>query len=137
MHAVQQGAPGQTQLVSGVGLVAAVLAQAVEQQVALEPIHALAQAQRFAAFALGLFQIEVLRQQLAAFAEQYGSLDHTLELTHVAGEGVAGQMLQSGIAPAAGVALQQAAGGAGEVTREQQDVFVTLAQSRQLDGEMR
>ena len=79
----------------------------------------------------------MLGQQLAAFAQQHGAGDQAFQLAHVAGEGVAGQVVQRRLGPAIVIALQEASGFGGEVPGQLQDVLGAGAQRRQLDGEVR
>src|SRR5690606_20372562 len=85
----------------------------------------------------GVFQREVLGQQLIAVAQQNGSLDYPLEFPHIAGKGVAKQLRLGGLRPATERTLEKGAGLFGKVPGQLQDVLATFLQWWQLDGEVR
>ncbi|MNT71884.1 hypothetical protein D3C72_2104260 [compost metagenome] len=80
--------------------------------------------QRFAA------QRKMLGLQFTAFAQQHRPLHQALELTHVAREGVARQMIEGSLRPAHRGALQEGAGLGSEVPGQFEDVAFALAQGR-------
>ena len=96
LHAVEQCSTRQTKLGRGAGLIALILAQAIDQQVALHTLHALAQAQ-LTFIRRSARQIEVFGQQQVAIAKQQRAGDQALEFTNVAREIMTGQLFQRGV----------------------------------------
>ena len=136
LHAVQQGAPGQAEFAGGAGLVALVALQALDQQVAFDPLQAVAQTHCGRGVAV-IRQIEVFGQQQVAFTQQQGAGDHALELAHVARKAIVAELLQCAAGPLAGITVEEAAGLLGEATGQQLDIVSAFTQGRQVDGEGR
>src|SRR5690606_28076433 len=107
------------------------------QQCALEAFHGLAEAAYLLAISgqAGAGDIQVIKADHAAVGHRRSTKDDVLQLAHIAGPAIAEQRRQGGGGEAAGWPLDLVARQYEEMARQQQDVFATLAQWRDIQVE--